>query len=240
MNYPANYIEIPQRIDDAANPDWLRMRSGLVTGSKAYDVVTKRKRVKEGTEPAPLQAYLDCLSDTVFEVATGLTAEKYVSYWMKRGIEFEEFARTAYEMDYGAEVDARIGFILHPCIPMCGMSPDGLVDDDGGLELKVPAPGTHWKYLMAGVMPEEYIPQVQLSMACSGRQWWDFMSYCPDMPRKYQNFKIRVERDDAYIGQMELDIEKFLAEVDAAVKRLESGGDLVPILEKSIAMVQGR
>ena len=213
MRYPENYIEIKQYIDGLVNPLWLQMRLGCVTGSKIYDVVTKRK---VGDKSKPLQAYIDCITDMVYEIENEVTAENYVSYWMKRGIENEPLARNAYEVDYGLEVDTRIGFITHPTIKMAGYSPDGLIGEDGLLEIKVPAPQTHWKYVIAGEAPEEYVPQMMWGLACTGRQWCDFFSHNPDV-RKHQNLRVRLYRNEPLIASMEAEAVKFLAEVDQAV-----------------------
>jgi hypothetical protein len=80
----------------------------------------------------------------------------------------------------------------------CGASPDGLVGDEGGIEIKCPLPHTHVSYLRAGDVPSKYIPQIQGCLWITGREWWDFMSYHPAM----EDLIVRVYRDEAYIKKL--------------------------------------
>jgi len=91
-----------------------------------------------------------------------------------------------------------VGFCMHDIL-RCGVSPDGLIGDDGGIEIKCPKPSTHVKYLRNGKLPSEYKAQVMGCLWITGREWWDFMSYHPQMP----NLLIRVHRDEEYINQLE-------------------------------------
>jgi dihydrofolate reductase len=102
-----------------------------------------------------------------------------------------------YELETDHEV-TEVGFCMHDTL-RCGVSPDGLIGDDGGIEIKCPKPSTHVKYLRKGTLPSEYKAQVMGCLWITGRQWWDFMSYHPQMP----NLLIRVHRDDEYINQLE-------------------------------------
>jgi len=76
-----------------------------------------------------------------------------------------------------------------------GASPDGLIGEDGLLEIKCPLAHTHVGYLREGVLPPKYIPQVQGQLWVTGRQWCDFVSYHPEL----KIMIVRVERDDSYI-----------------------------------------
>jgi len=116
----------------------------------------------------------------------------------------------------------QVGFIHHPTIAMCGGSPDGLVDDDGGVEIKAPFnSANHLQTFLTGV-PNEHIPQIQGLMWITGRQWWDFVSYDPRMPSNMALNVIRVNRDDSVISDISSAVTIFLGEVDELVKRIAS------------------
>lgn len=205
---PWNYLQIDQQ-----SPEWLHARCGCVTASRVKDVVSK---LKSGKPSAARQTYmLELLAETI----SGRAAEHYVSAPMMYGIENEPLARNLYECERGVDIE-RVGFVLHPKIKRAGASPDGLIGDDGLLEIKVPNTTTHLTYFMDGVMPEEYIPQVQWQLACTGRKWADFMSYDPRMPMDFGIFIVRVDRDEKLIEEMECDVTKFRSELDAMAAKL--------------------
>ena len=103
---------------------------------------------------------------------------------------------------------------------MVGCSPDGLVGDDGLVEIKCPQSTTHLEYLEADQPPKKYIPQMMAQMACTGRKWCDFVSFDPRLPDGLQLFIVRVNADDKYILAMENEVTEFLAEVEATVASL--------------------
>jgi predicted phage-related endonuclease len=86
---------------------------------------------------------------------------------MIHGTETEPEARRAYEFFVDCDVQ-QVGFVPHPTINMAGASPDGLVGDDGLLELKCPNSATHIETLLSGEIPDKYIKQMQFQMACTG------------------------------------------------------------------------
>ena len=127
----------------------------------------------------------------------------------------------AYEAATGVLVD-ELGFVPHPTIEGAGASPDGLVGDDGLVEIKCPNTATMIETLLTGSIPSKYVSQMQFQMACTGRAWCDFVSFDPRMPSKAQMFVKRLIRDDEYIANMESEIQKFLAELDAKVQQLNT------------------
>jgi YqaJ-like viral recombinase domain len=131
---------------------------------------------------------------------------------MQFGTEQEPFARTAYEIKTKNTVD-QVGFIFHPRLDFTGASPDGLIEQDGGLELKCPKTTTHLAYMMAGTVPEEYQDQILWNMACAEREGWDFASYDPRLPEKIRLFIVRMPRDEARIGEIEREVLKLNSEV---------------------------
>lgn len=228
---------------EQGTPDWLAIRVGIVTGSRVADVMAKLKR-KDG-EAAVRANYK---AEIVCEQLTGLSAEHYITKEMRWGLENEIFARAAYEILVDDVAQAghyevteqdtvkRVGFALHPKILRFGASPDALVGSNGLAEFKCPKTETHLDYAFQGVVPPEYQPQMFAEMVCTDRQWCDFVSYDPRLPKEKQLFIRRLERDEARICEMEKEIEKFLAEVDEMIAKLNSAVfiDLDPTLETKL------
>jgi len=169
--------------------EWLEARLGCPSGSGFSKIITS-----SGQPSSSAETYINQL---IAELVTGETTHVHVTEAMQRGTELEEFARMNYELEMSCDV-AQVGFCMHDTL-RCGVSPDGLIDEDGGLEIKCPTPSTHVKYLRKGTLPSEYKAQVQGCLWITEREWWDFMSYHPQMP----NLMIRVHRDDEYINQLE-------------------------------------
>ena len=116
-------------------------------------------------------------------------------------------------------------FIMPSLVGLCYLdehrnfscSPDGLVGEDGGLEIKCPLIHTHVEYLLDGKLPTKYVQQVQGSMLISGRKWWDFMSYYPGL----KPLVVRVERDEKFIAKLKDELNKFCFELKAIVQKLK-------------------
>jgi hypothetical protein len=105
---------------------------------------------------------------------------------------------------------------------MSGASPDGLVGDEGMLEIKCPNTATHIEYLLNGEPPPAYIKQMLWQMACTGRKWVDFVSYGPRLPEEMQIFKVRFNRDDSVIAEMEAEVIRFAASIDKMIADLKA------------------
>lgn len=208
-------------MNEQRSEQWFQERLGCVTGSVVDSVMAKATRGKsEATSRRNLKARL------VVEILGGKPIEgwSYRSWDMERGEQLEPEARMAYELKTGAETDS-VGFVKHATIPRFGASPDALVGKDGILEIKCPKAANHMDYLMSAVLPSEYRLQVQAELACTGRQWCDFISYHPDMPEHLQLFIVRVKRDDVAIEEIGAEVLRFNAEVDAIINRLPQAGE---------------
>jgi putative phage-type endonuclease len=145
----------------------------------------------------------------VAERITGLVAESFTSAAMEWGTEHEPLARIRYEADTGYFVD-EAEFYTHPTIKWLGASPDGLLNDTGGLlEIKCPNTQTHLGYMLDKKAPAAYINQMQTQMWVTGRAWCDFVSFDPRVPEHLQLFIVRLDRDDALIERMEVEVHKF-------------------------------
>jgi putative phage-type endonuclease len=192
--------------------EWFAARLGKVTASRVADIIAKTKS-GYSTSRANYMAELVC------ERLTGMQGESFSSAAMVWGTNTEPMARSAYESRM-AELVEETGFVLHPTISMAGASPDGLIGDDGLVEIKCPNTATHIDTLLSDGAPSKYVTQMQWQMACTGRKWCDFVSFDPRMPEEMQMFVIRVERNDDVITELEREVEKFLVELEYKITQL--------------------
>ncbi len=148
--------------------EWYAVRLGKITATSFPTMANAKSK-----------ATLDNLCyKTAAEILTGVSCESdYTNTSMENGVTLEDQAVCAYENEKFMHV-REVGFV--ELDEFIGGSPDGLVDDDGGIELKCPEPHTHLKYLSAdGKAWKNYKWQVQGALWITGRDWWDFTSYCP-------------------------------------------------------------
>lgn len=195
---------------EQGSPEWFAMRAGKVTASKAADVMSA----------ITTAGYRNYLADLVVERLTGNKTESFTNAAMQWGVDQEPIARAEYEVKTGNLVD-QIAFVDHPTIANFGCSPDGLVGDDGLIEIKCPNTATHIDYVMQDKVPTKYIPQIQCQLAVTGRKWCDFVSFDPRLPDGLQILIVRLERDNKYIEKLEARVVKFLDEVNSAVNGLK-------------------
>ena len=195
------------RIDqnEQGSPEWLAARLGIPSASMFAKLVTTK-----GIWSASADAYINQL---VAERLTGEREEVFQSHHMLRGTELEPDARDLYSLISDAEV-TEVGFCLHDTLS-AGCSPDGLIGEDGGIEIKCPAPSTHVEYLRGGVLPSKYKQQVMGCLWITGREWWDFVSYHPTM----KPLIVRVERDEEYIAALEKCVTKAVNLIEENVEK---------------------
>lgn len=196
------------------SPEWFEQRCGKVTASKVADLVAKTKNGYAASRA-------NYMAQLVAERLTGTVAESFTNAAMQWGTDIEPEARRNYEFFTNATVD-EASFVPHPSIAETGASPDGYVGTDGLLEIKCPNTSTHIETLLGGFVPGKYITQIQWQLACTGRQWCDFVSFDPRMPETMNIFIKRVPRDDAAIKSLESEVTDFLNELRLTVHRLRS------------------
>lgn len=194
--------------------EWKALRLGKVTASRVADVVARTK-TGYGASRANYMAQL------IAERLTGTAAESYTNAAMQHGVDTEPEARAAYEFYQGVTVE-QVAFVPHSKIDQAGASPDGLIGNDGLVELKCPNTATHLDTLLGQAVPAKYIDQMQFQMACTGRKWNDFVSYDPRMPENMRLFIKRVPRDDKRIAELESEIAAFLLEMAVKLSELNS------------------
>ncbi len=195
------------------SPEWHAMRCGKVTASRVADMIAKTK-TGWGASRANYAAEL------IAERLTGVAAEGFTNAAMQWGTDQEPQARMAYEFMHDVTVE-QIAFVEHPSVKDAGASPDGLVGETGMVEIKCPNTATHIETLIKQTIPSKYLTQMMWQMACTGRQWCDFVSYDPRLRESMQMFVKRVHRDEAMIKELENEVVAFLlSEVETKVSEL--------------------
>lgn len=197
---------------DQGTPEWLNVRAGLATASNFGRIITDKK-----------MDYASGAKSYIYEIiAEKLIGgpdpweDNYQTADMRRGTRTEHEARGYHEMETGKKV-SMVGFCIHDN-ERWGCSPDGLIDDDGGLELKCPAPKTQIRWLVDGGLPDEHRAQVYGSMIVTGRTYWNFLSYCIGLPPIF----VRVERDMYMMKLLEC-LKRFNEEYDAVYAKVLKG-----------------
>ena len=193
--------------------EWFSARLAKVTASRVADVVAKTKTGYSASRA-------NYMAELICERLTGMQGASYSNAAMAWGIETEPMARAAYEGAVGSLV-IETGFVPHANIEMSGASPDGLVGDDGLVEIKCPMTATHIETLLGQSVPAKYVTQMQWQMACTGRKWCDFVSFDPRMPENMQIFVKRVGRDELLIASLETEVIQFLKELDLKITQLK-------------------
>lgn len=194
-------------------PEWFRQRCGAFTASRAADLMAK-------TKSGPSASRANLIAMLAVERLTGQPVETYQNAAMARGTELEEQARDAYAFAYDVIVE-ECGYIQHPTIANCGCSPDGLIGDEGLLEVKCPsAMAKHLAALRSGNHASEYRWQIQHQLFVTGRKWEDVVSYDPRFPIHLQIATVRVLPDHKAFAELESEIHAAEKEVCEIVELL--------------------
>ena len=201
---------------DQRTDEWYAARLGKVTASRLSDVLAT---IKTGEAAARANYRIELVAERL----TGKSTPGFTSAAMQWGVDCEPMARSAYETETGLIV-TEVGFVDHPTIAMTGASPDGLVGDDGLIEIKCPDTKTHIETLTSKQVPPKYIPQMQWQMACTGRAWVDFVSFDPRLPEHLMLEIIRVDRDQSLIDKYSEAVNRFLADVSQTIHLLNTRG----------------
>jgi len=196
-------IDIPQRSES-----WFEAICGNVGASSIDKIIT--------TKGEPSKSRDDYMMALAAERITGKQEFTQPTQAMLNGIEREAEAKALFELAHGVEIQ-EIGLIYKDDRKLCHCSPDGLIDDNGGYEVKNPLAKTHVKYLLGGKLPTEYFCQVQFSLFVSEREYWFFMSHYPAM----RPLMLKIERDEKWIEKCEAEIERFNQELDELVKKIK-------------------
>jgi hypothetical protein len=206
-------LMMPQR-----SPEWFKARCGVVTASELDALVTPLWKVRTGEGPAKYLA---------LKLAEKWRGEPLAAWAasgaMEQGSTLEEESRRWVEFDLGVEIQT-VGFITTDDGRL-GCSPDGLIGDDCGAEIKCPLPQTHVAYLLAGGVPKDYAAQLQMAMYVTGFKRWMFVSYA----RRFPPLVLTVARDEDAMASIEAATTEFLERMDEGWARLiELNGGRLP------------
>jgi len=187
---------------------WFQARCGIVTASRFSDVLAKG----EGKTRARY------INEIAAEIIRGTPEpDPYTNAHMERGHEQEDEARKAYAFLTDND-PVQVGFLRNG---RKGASPDSLIGNNGGLEIKSALGHIQVDRLKRGLVPSEHVAQVHGCIWVAEREWWDFVSYSPGLPL----FVTRVYRDEAYIAQLAKAVDAFLEELDALVASIRTYQD---------------
>lgn len=172
---------------EQGSPEWLEARRGVITASDFHTIITSKNRL-----PADNATSRKYLARLLAERLTGSLEESYQSDDMVRGSLEEPYAREIYTESRA--VVEHCGFITRRRYGVTlGYSPDGLVGSRGLIEIKRPRQANQIARILSGEIPEEYFWQIHVGLAVSGRQWCDFISYCPGLPMMIE--RVQTQRD---------------------------------------------
>jgi putative phage-type endonuclease len=221
---------MPKLIDcEQGSAEWFQVRCGRITASRIIDVMAVRKDKKEAA------ARIDYRFDLMAERLTGQVEDNFVSREMLWGKEVELEARSIYERETDTFAE-QIGFAIHSSMDYSGASADSLIDINGGLEIKSPKTTTHLEWMIGGIVPEEYRPQIYWNMACYEREWWDFMSFDPRIKdERLRSFIRRLYWSENEICKIEAEVSRFNDEIETALESLHKAKPtLIDSLRKSL------
>lgn len=197
---------------DQGSDEWLDLRMGKITASKFKDVLAK------GKGGAASKTRLTYMYQIAAEIITGEREESFSNKYMEWGNEWESSARAAYELNHSVDID-QVAFIeLDEGI---GVSPDGLVGDNGLIEIKCPKTTTQIGWFLKGKVPPEHYAQIQGQIWVSGRDFCDFVSFDPRINGESGYFEVRVNRDEEYIENLKVECFKFIDELKQLLEKLQ-------------------
>jgi putative phage-type endonuclease len=188
---------------DQNTDEWLLLRQGKFTASSFSDLFATKTTAQ----------YKKAIRKVVFERLTGESPESFKNEYMQRGHELEVQAKEAYEL-YSFNTVQDAGFF--ELNEWTGASPDGLVGDDGQVEIKSPAYNTFIDYILSGKVPTEYVPQIQGQLYVTGRKWCDFIAFHPKLPL----IVIRVYPDLVMIEQIKTALDIAIAEAKIMIEKI--------------------
>jgi len=197
---------------DQGSDEWLAMRLGKVTASRVSEVISK------GRGKAPSKSAETYMVELVAEVLTGESKPFFENDAMKWGTKTEPQARSMYEVNNGFVTVREVAFVEHN--EFIGISPDGLIGDDGLLEVKCPNTTTQIKRALSDDYSVDYKAQIQMQLWVTERQWCDFVSFDPRLDCAAGYLQQRVERDEEYIEEMKVKVYAFVEKMNETIKQL--------------------
>lgn len=210
---------------DQGSDEWLELRRGMVTASTIGRLITP-KTIKPAGNPDSRALIAELAAERI----AGWSEPNYVNGDMQRGNDCEPIARDKYAEHYGVDVTA-MGFMVRDDWGFrFGYSPDGLVADDGLIEVKAPRMKTHIQTIISGEVPVEYMAQCQAGLIVSGREWVDFISFYGGLPMK----TIRVQPEQRWVDAIRQASQDAELAIESMVNRYQGAVTGLPTTERII------
>ena len=201
---------------EQGSAEWLAMRLGKVTASKVSDVLSK------GRGSAPSKMSETYMIELIAEVLTGNSKPFFENDAMRWGTETEPQARAMYAVNNDFVDVKEVAFVEHN--EQIGISPDGLIGEDGLLEIKCPNTTTQIKRALSDDYSADYKEQIQMQLWVTEREWCDFLSFDPRLDCAAGYLQQRVFRDEEYIKDMQIKTYLFIDKMNELIIKLK--GDL--------------
>lgn len=191
------------------SPEWFAARVGVITASNFGRIITPKTMVLSASASA-------IENRIVAEILTGESIEEFQgNQYTDRGHILEPDAVSFYELTTGTETQ-KVGFITNDDGAV-GCSPDRLIGEDGGLEIKCLSSPKHVEFVLSGKIDEEHKAQIQGCLMITGRKWWDVMAYHPEIKPSI----VRVTPDEEYISKLAVAIKTMLSNIQHKLERLK-------------------
>ena len=200
---------------EQGSDEWLSMRLGKITASRVKDVLTK------GRGNTPSKTAESYMVELIAEILTGESKPFFENDAMRWGTETEPQARSMYEVNNGFVSVVEVAFVEHN--EQVGISPDGLIADDGLLEIKCPNTTTQIKRALSEDYSSDYKAQIQMQLWVTERKWCDFVSFDPRLDCEAGYLQQRVFRDEEYIEEMKVKVYAFVEKMNGLIKQLTGG-----------------
>jgi len=181
--------------------EWIAEKLGKITGTRAAYLMG-----------SPL-AQKTLMSLLISEIAMAQRKASPLTQAMKRGIDMENEAREYYEITHKTAVK-ETAYIEHPKYSTCGCSPDGLVGENGGIEIKCLLPENHVRVFMIDDIDKKYAWQIKWNLFCTGREYWDYFGYCSDLPGELAYYEKRFYAKDIDFEEIEKKLLKFTSQLN--------------------------
>lgn len=209
--------------------EWLELRRGMLTASTIGRLITP-KTVKPANNPESRALVATLAAERI----TGWSDPVYVNADMQRGTDCEPIARDLYAEHYAPVTE--VGFLVEDNVGgngwRLGFSPDGLVGEDGLIEIKCPRPRTHIETILTAEVPLWNMAQVQTGLFVSGRAWLDFVSFSAGLPL----WRTRVTPDPRWFDAIEATVEQAELAIESMVNRYEGAVAGLPQTERILEL----
>jgi len=197
---------------EQGSDEWLAMRLGKVTASKMADVLSK------GRGSAPSKTAETYMIELIAEILTGKSKPFFENDAMRWGTETEPQARDMYSVNNDFVSVVEVAFVEHN--EFIGISPDGMVGDNGLLEIKCPNTTTQLKRALSDDYSADYKAQIQAQLWVTEREWCDFVSFDPRLDCAAGYLQQRVYRDEEYIEEMKVKVYAFVEKMNLLIEKL--------------------